>query len=134
MGWFWDHADERDVIAHDSLIANSVWPSGAHYPIAWKRCKKREACAAGECKDHTQLCIALIADAVARGIPGDFTVDCSLTSAPGLNHMQSQPRAYAGDLKLNRHVVYEGREQSLQAVARQMPWAAKRPVRMGQRR
>jgi hypothetical protein len=31
-------------------------------------------------------------------------------------------------------VVYDGREQSLQAVARQIPWAAKKPVRMGQRR
>jgi hypothetical protein len=134
VGWFWDHADERSVIAHDYLISNYVCPSGAHYPIEWKRCKKREACAAGEFKDHTQLCIALIDDAVARGIPGDFTFDCYFTSAKVLNHIQSQQRAYVGDLKLNRHVVYDGREQSLQAVARQIPWAAKKPVRMGQRR
>ena len=134
VGWFWDHADERYVIAHDYLISNYVCPSGAHYPIAWKRFKKHEACAAGEFKDHTQLCIALIDDAVARGIPGDFTFDCYFTSAKVLNHIQSQQRAYVGDLKLNRHVVYDGREQSLQAVARQIPWAAKKPVRMGQRR
>jgi hypothetical protein len=134
VGWFWDHADERYVIAHDYLISNYVCPSGAHYPIEWKRFKKREACAAGEFKDHTQLCIALIDDAVARGIPGDFTFDCYFTSAKGLNHIQRQQRAYVGDLKLNRHVVYDGREQSLQAVARQIPWAAKKPVRMGQRR
>jgi hypothetical protein len=134
VGWFWDHADERYVIAHDYLISNYVCPSGAHYPIEWKRFKKREACTAGEFKDHTQLCIALIDDAVARGIPGDFTVDCYFTSAKVLNHIQSQQRAYVGDLKLNRHVVYDGREQSLQAVARQIPWAAKKPVRMGQRR
>ena len=134
VGWFWDHADERYVIAHDYLISNYVCPSGAHYPIEWKRFKKREACAAGEFKDHTQLCIALIDDAVARGIPGDFTFDCYFTSAKVLNHIQSQQRAYVGDLKLNRHVVYDGREQSLQAVARQIPWAAKKPVRMGQRR
>src|SRR5262249_28534897 len=55
VGWFWDHADERYVIAHDYLISNYVCPSGAHYPIEWKRFKKREACAAGEFKDHTQL-------------------------------------------------------------------------------
>jgi hypothetical protein len=134
VGWFWDHADERYVIAHDYLISNYVCPSGAHYPIEWKRFKKHEACAAGEFKDHTQLCIALIDDAVARGIPGDFTFDCYFTSAKVLNHIQSQQRAYVGDLKLNRHVVYDGREQSLQAVARQIPWAAKKPVRMGQRR
>ena len=134
VGWFWDHADERYVIAHDYLISNYVCPSGAHYPMEWKRFKKREACAAGEFKDHTQLCIALIDDAVARGLPGDFTFDCYVTSAKVLNHMQSQQRAYVGDLKLNRHVVYDGREQSLQAVARQRPWAAKKPVRMGPRR
>ena len=134
VGWFWDHADERYVIAHAYLIANSGCPSGAHYPIEWKRFKKREACAAGEFKDHTQLCIALIDDAVARGSPGDFTFECYFTSAKVLNHIQSQQRAYVGDLKLNRHVVYDGREQSLQAVARQIPWAAKKPVRMGQRR
>ena len=134
VGWFWDHADERYVIAHDYLISNYVCPSGAHYPIEWKRFKKHEACAAGEFKDHTQLCIALIDDAVARGIPGDFTFDCYFTSAKVRNHLQSQQRAYVGDLKLNRHVVYDGREQSLQAVARQIPWAAKKPVRMGQRR
>jgi len=124
----------RGGIAHDYLISTYVCPSGAHYPIAWKRYKKREACAAGAFTDHTQLCIALIDDAVARGIPGDFTFDCSCTSAKVLNHIQSTQRAYVGDLKLNRHVVYDGREQSLQAVARQLPWAAKKPVRMGQTR
>jgi uncharacterized protein YndB with AHSA1/START domain len=134
VGWFWDHADERYVIAHDYLISNYVCPSGMHYPIEWKRFKKRDACVAGEFKDHTQLCIALIDDAVARGIPGDFTFDCYFTSAQVLNHIQSTQRAYVGDLKLNRHVVYGGREQALQAVARQIPWAAKKPVRMGQRR
>jgi hypothetical protein len=29
VGWFWDHADERHVIAHDSMLANYVCPSGA---------------------------------------------------------------------------------------------------------
>jgi len=30
VGWFWDHADERQVIAHDYLISNDVCPSRAH--------------------------------------------------------------------------------------------------------
>ena len=51
-----------------------------------------------------------------------------------LNHIQDTKRAYVGDGKLNRTVVYDGREQSLQAVARQMPWQAKKPVRVGNRR
>jgi DDE superfamily endonuclease len=134
VGWFWDHADERHVIAHDYLISNYVCPSKAHYPIEWRRFKKRDACAAQEFKDHTALCIELIDDVLKRGIPGDFTFDSYFTSAKVLNHLQSTQRGYVGDLKLNRKVVYEGREQKLQDVARQIPWAAKKSVRVGSRR
>jgi hypothetical protein len=131
VGWFWDHADQRHVIAHDYLISNYVCTSGAHYPIEWRRFKKRDACAAGEFKDHTLLCMELIDDAIRRAIPGDFTFDSYFTSAKVLNHIQRQQRAYVGDLKLNRKVVYLGREQKLQDVARQIPGEAKKPVRMG---
>jgi len=134
VGWFWDHADERHVIAHDYMISNYVCPSGAHYPIEWRRFKKRDACAAQEFKDHTALCIELIDDALTRGIPGAFTFDSYFTSSQVLNHLQSQQAAYVGDLKLKRKVVYTGREQKLQDVARQIPWDAKKPVRMGTRR
>src|SRR4030095_6127645 len=48
--------------------------------------------------------------------------------------LQSNEAAYGVDLKRNRKVVYAGREQKLQEVARQMPWEAKKPVRMGSRR
>ena len=134
VGWFWDHANERYVIAHDDLISNDVCPSGAHYPIAWRRFKKKDACQKRECTDHTERCIELINDAITRAIPGDFTFDSYFTSAKVLNHIQSTQRAYVGDLKLNRKLVYDGREQSLQAVARQIPWQAKKPVRVGNRR
>jgi hypothetical protein len=134
VGWFWDHADERHVIAHDYLISNYVWTSGAHYPIEWRRFKKRDACSEEAFKDHTALCIELIDDAVQRAIPGDFTFDSYFTSAKVLNHIQSTQRAYVGDLKLNRKVVYAGREQKLPDVARQIPWAAKKPIRIGTRR
>jgi hypothetical protein len=46
VGWFWDHADERHVIAHDYIISNYVCPSRAHYPIEWRRFKKRATCPA----------------------------------------------------------------------------------------
>jgi DDE superfamily endonuclease len=134
VGWFWDHADQRHVIAHDYVISNYVCPSKAHYPIEWRRFKKRDACFAQEFKDHTELCIELIDDALKRGIPGDFTFDSYFTSAKVLNHLQSKQAAYVGDLKLNRKVVYAGREQKLQDVARQIPWEAKKPVRVGARR
>lgn len=134
VGWFWDHADERHVIAHDYIISNYVCPSRAHYPIEWRRFKKRDTCPAQEFKDHTELCIELIDDALQRGIPGAFTFDSYFTSAKVLNHLQSQQAAYVGDLKLNRKVGYAGREQKLQDVARQIPWEAKKPVRVGSRR
>ena len=134
VGWFWDHANERSIIAHDYMISNYVCPSGAHSPIEWRRFKKKDACQKGEFTDHTELCIELINDAIARAIPGDFTFDSYFTSAKVLNHIQSTNRAYVGDLKLNRKLVYDGREQSLQAVARQIPWQAKKPVRVGHRR
>jgi hypothetical protein len=134
VGWFWDHANERYIIAHDYLISNYVCSSGAHYPIEWRRFRKKDACPKVEFKDHTALCMELIDDAMARGIPGDFTFDSYFTSAKVLNHIQDTKRAYVGDVKLNRKVVYDGREQSLQAVARQIPGQAKKPVRVGNRR
>jgi len=134
VGWFWDHADQRHVMAHDYVISHYVCPSGAHYPIEWHRLKKRDACPEKEFKDHTQLCIALIDAALKRGIPGDFTFDSSFTSAKVLNHIQSKHAGYVGDLKLNRKVVCAGQEQKLQDVARQIPWEAKKPVRVGSTR
>ncbi len=134
VGWFWDHANERYLIAHDYLISNYVCPAGAHYPIEWRRFRKRDACPEEAFKDHTVLWIELIDDAVQRAITGDFTFDSYFTSAKVLNHIQGTKRAYVGDLKLNRKVVYAGQEQKLQDVARQIPWEAKKPVRMGSTR
>jgi len=134
VGWFWDHADERHVMAHADLISNDVCPSKAPYPIEWRRLKKRDACAAPECKAHTAWCIELIDDVLKREMPGDFTFESSCTNAKVLNHIQSTQRGYVGDLKLHRKVVDEGREQTRQDVARQIPWAAKKPVRVGSRR
>jgi hypothetical protein len=134
VGWFWDHAAERYVIAHDYIISNYVCPSGMHYPIEWRRFKKRDVCSAGEFKDHTTLCLELIDDASARGIPGDFTFDSYFTSAKILNYLHGRQRAYVGDLKLNRNVVYDGREQKLNAIAQQIRWQDKKPVRVGTRR
>src|SRR5215208_6900325 len=75
-GWFWDHADQRHLIAHDYLIANYVHPSGKHYPLDFRRFRKREQCSeAAPFKDHTELAKELIDWVIAEGIPGDFTFD-----------------------------------------------------------
>ncbi len=93
VGWLWDHADQRHGMAHDYIISNYVCPSGAHSPIEWRRFQKREAGAAGKFKDHTILCMDLIDDAITRAMRGDFTFESYLTSAKGLNHIQSKQRA-----------------------------------------
>ena len=131
VGWCWDHADERHVIAHDYISSNYVCPAKAHYPIAWRRCKQGAACEAGTCKDHPERWIELMDDALKRGIPGAFTFASYFTSAKVLNHIHSQQAAYGGDLKLNRKVVDTGQEQKLQEGARQLPWEAKPPIRVG---
>ncbi len=46
VGWFWDHAEQRHLIAHDYLIANYVGPSGKHYPLEFRCFRKRDQCAA----------------------------------------------------------------------------------------
>jgi len=74
-GGFWAHADQRHVLAHDSILSNSVCTSGAPYPIAWRRLTKRAACEEGTCKDHTERGIAWIDDALKRGLPGACTFD-----------------------------------------------------------
>lgn len=50
VGWLWDHAQQRHVIAHDYVISNYVCPSGSHYPIEWRRFRKKDACAAKDFK------------------------------------------------------------------------------------
>src|SRR5262245_11251009 len=83
------------------MISNYVCPSKAHYPIEWRRFKKRDACPTQEFKDHTELGLALIDEALKRGIPGTCTFESYFTNAKMLNHLQRKQAAYVGDLKLN---------------------------------
>src|SRR5271167_1615066 len=39
-GWFWDHAEQRNKIAHDYIFVNYVCSSGKHYPLEFKRFRK----------------------------------------------------------------------------------------------
>ena len=133
VGWLWDPAQQRHVIAHDYLISNYVCPSGSHYPIEWRRFRKKASCPSEEFKDHTTRCLDLIDDVLSRDIPGDFTFDSYFTHAKILNHLHAKQRHYVGALKLNRKVVFEGREQKLQEVAGQIPFADKKAVRVGKR-
>ena len=118
VGWLWDHAQQRHVIAHDYLISNYVCPSGSH-PIEWRRFRKKDSCPAEDFKDHTTLCLDLIDDALARDIPGDFTFDSYFT------HAKVEPYpCQAASLRgcLEGKVVFDGQEQKLQEVAGQIPF------------
>ena len=114
VGWFWDHADRRHLIAHDYVIANYVCTSGKHYPLEFRRFRKRAACAEDEpaspFKSHTTLFKELVDEVVEREIPGDFAFDSYFSSAESLNHIQGHKRGYVGDLKSNRKVWFKGEE------------------------
>jgi hypothetical protein len=116
VGYFWDHADKRHLIAHDYLFANYVHPSGKHYPLDFRRFRKREQCGEGHpFKNHTDLAKELIDWVVAEDIPGDFTFDSYFTNAPIMNHIHAKGRSYIGDLKSNRVIVVSGEQTSVSA-------------------
>jgi hypothetical protein len=96
VGWFWDHADKRHLIAHDYLIANYVCTSGKHYALEFRRFRKSEDCQAWQAelaqreggvqaasekeqrlatfKSHTELFKELVDGVVEWQIPGDFAL------------------------------------------------------------
>jgi Transposase DDE domain len=114
VGCFWDHADKRHLIAHDYLFANYVNPSGKHYPLDFRRFRKREQCDDKHpFKNHTDLAKELIDWVVAQDIPGDFTFDSYFTNAPIINHIHAKGRSYIGDLKANRVIVVSGEQTSV---------------------
>jgi hypothetical protein len=156
VGYFWDHADKRYLIAHDYLIANYVCTSGKHYALEFRRFRKRDACEAkqeelealpggfdsapeaekqlAEFKTHTVLFQELVDWVVERGIPGDFAFDSYFTNAPVMNHINSYGRGYVGDLKFNRKIWVRGRETKAEEFARSIPPEDRKLVKAGGRR
>ena len=141
-GYFWDHADKRYKIAQDYLFVNYVCPSGKHYPLHFRRFCSEKLCATQEKTfvNHTHLCIQLIDWVCDQEIPGDFTFDNYFTNAEILNHIHSkrlpngQPRAYVGDLKFNRKLVWHGRTLKASELAAAVAPDSRKPVDIGDRR
>jgi hypothetical protein len=139
VGWFWDHAEQRHKIAHDLLFANYVCPNGKHYPLEFRRFKKREQCAAtGETfEDHGVLFRQLVDWICEREIPGDFTFDSYFSSAENLNHLhsrqngQGEPRAYVGDLKINRKIEVRGQSIRIDEFAATIAPGDRQELRRG---
>ena len=142
VGWLWDHAEERHKIAHDYLFVNYVCSSGKHYPLEFRRFKKREQCeATGETfENHGVLFRQLVDWACERAIPGDFAFDCYFCSAENLTHIHSkkdqydQPRAYVGDLKFNRKLWHRGRELKAEEFAASILPESRKELRRGDQR
>lgn len=124
-GYFWDHAEARNKIAQDYLIANYVCPSGKHYALDFRRFRKRAQCEPETFRDHTALFIDLAEWICAEGIPGDFTFDSYFTNAAILNFLNGRGRGYVGDLKFNRKVWMEGTEMSASDMASRIPPSAR---------
>jgi DDE superfamily endonuclease len=139
VGWFWDHADQRHKIAHDYLFANYVCPTGKHYPLEFRRFKKRDQCAATgeEFEDHGRLFRQLVDWVCERQIPGDFTFDSYFSSAENLNHIHQQrdergdPRGYVGDLKINRKLEIRGQSLRADEYAASIPRENRQELRRG---
>jgi len=118
VGYFWDHAEQRHLIAHDYLFINYVNPSGKHYPLDFRRFRKREQCDdTHPFHSHTDLAKELIDWVVAEGIPGDFTFDSYFANGPIMNHIQRHSRGYIGDLKFNRVITVSGQDMTVSAWA-----------------
>jgi hypothetical protein len=153
VGYFWDHADKRHLIAHDYLIANYVCPSGKHYALAFRCFRKKEDCqlyreylekqpggiSAASAQEqrratfrsHTDLCKELVDWVIARQIPGNFTFDSYFTNAPTLNHVEGKKRNYVGDLKFNRKVWFQGKEMRASDLATLIDSESRKAVVIG---
>jgi len=118
VGWFWDHAEQRYKIAHDYLIVSFVHPHGKsgkdakHYPLEFRRFVKREQCEhdGKPFINHNAMFRDLVDWVIQHEIPGDFAFDSWFTNAENLNHIDECNRAYVGDLKFNRKIIFQGQE------------------------
>jgi len=135
-GWFWDHAEDRNKIAHDYLIVNYVCASGKHYPLEFRRFIKRDQCEQRNLafRDHNDLFRELVDWVIAQGIPGDFTFDSWFTHSANLNHIHGHQRGYVGDLKFNRKIVFQGRTLKAEELAGEIPVADRKPLDLGEDR
>ena len=122
VGYFWDHAEQRNKIAHDYIIVNYVCTTGKHYPLEFYRFIKKEQCLEKgiEFVDHNQYVRQLVDWVVKNDIPGDFAFDSYFTNAANLNHINGYGRCYAGDLKFNRKIIFMGKELKAEELVAQI--------------
>ena len=115
--------------------------SDKHYPLEFRRFRKREQCDATgeEFFNHTKLFCQLVDWVCEHEIPGDFTFDSYFTNAEILNHIHGKkdrfgrPRGYVGDLKFNRKICWKGHELRAEEMAGQIDPDSRKPFKRGRR-
>ena len=139
VGYMYDHAQKRTILAHDVLFANDVdSKSGKHYPLDFRRFKKEDQCEAEEVvfKKQTELFRELVGWCHDCCIPGTFVFDSHYSSKENLNSINSlknedgTSRAYVGDLMSNRIIVHKGVQQQINVFATTIPPADRRPMKI----
>lgn len=135
VGTFWDHNDKRYLVAHDYVIAGYRCPSGKHYPLEYRRFVKRDQCEPrGQTfASHEVLLRELVDWCIEQRIPGDFAFDSWFTCPENLNHIHGRGRAYVGELKFNRHVLFLGQDVRAGDLAARIPAADRKPLGYGER-
>ncbi len=122
VGYFWDHAEKRSKIAHDYIIVNYVCTSNKHYPLEFYRFIKKDQCQERNIPfvDHNQYFRQLVDWVVSNDIDGTFTFDSWFTHSANLNHINKAERAYVGDLKFNRNIIFCGKRLKAEQLAAQI--------------
>jgi len=139
VGYLYDHAQKRTILAHDVLFANYLDPkSGKHYPLDFRRFKKEDQCESEEVafKKQTELFRELVGWCHDCCIPGTFVFDSHYSSKENLNYINSlktedgKSRAYVGDLMSNRIIIHKGVDQQINVFATTIPPADRRPMKI----
>ena len=150
VAWYWDHADQKNKLAHDYLISNYVCNGGKHYSLNFRRFRKETDCeeimkmleekpggyqsaspnerSLADFKNHTELFIELVNEIIEEGIDGSFAFDSYFTNAQILNHLNDNERSYVGDLKFNRNIEFKGKKMSAIEFAHTIPSQARKAV------
>jgi hypothetical protein len=133
VGCFWDHCEKRYLIAHDYIIAGYAAEGGKSFPLEYKRFIKQEHCRERkiEFKSHNEMIRELVNWCEKRQIAGTFAFDSWFSCPETLNFIHDQQRAYVGELKSNRHVVFKGREIKAAELAGEIPAAVRKPIAYG---
>jgi hypothetical protein len=133
VGCFWDHCDKRFLIAHDYIIAGYAAKGGKSFPLEYRRFIRKQHCQQREIefKTHNDMICELVDWCIERQIRGTFAFDSWFCCPQTQNHIHEKARAYVGELKSNRHVLYKGGDMTAAALAGEIAAAERQAIDYG---